>query len=198
MCYPICTGCAFVKNIAPWTLPLDWIRIPWDGTWKSTFLKQAGQSSWKPRGEFTGRTGPRPSSPPLLARLAQAQPSPRPRPLSLRLSRPRATLPVMPRAQPPWLLGNARSPSHPATVRSACGWAMGPRALPRLLLVLLDCWASVSAQAGTTPVVTTEGLNSTKPVPTTLRSVISSKPPEIPRASRPFSGPRPAPVTDGG
>uniref|UniRef100_A0AAA9TPV6 Tectonic family member 1 n=1 Tax=Bos taurus TaxID=9913 RepID=A0AAA9TPV6_BOVIN len=73
---------------------------------------------------------------------------------------------------------------------------MGPRAVPRLLLVLLDCWASVSAQAGTTPVVTTEGLNSTKPVPTTLRSVISSKPPEIPRASRPFSGPRPAPVTD--
>ncbi|XP_043296714.1 tectonic-1 isoform X2 [Cervus canadensis] len=73
---------------------------------------------------------------------------------------------------------------------------MGPRALPRLLLVLLDCWASVSAQAGTTLVVTTEGLNSTKPVPTTLRPVLSSKPPEIPRASRPFSGPRPAPVTD--
>ncbi|XP_020745662.2 tectonic-1 isoform X2 [Odocoileus virginianus] len=73
---------------------------------------------------------------------------------------------------------------------------MGPRAFPRLLLVLLDCWASVSAQAGTTLVVTTEGLNSTKPVPTTLRPVLSSKPPETPRASRPFSGPRPAPVTD--
>ncbi|CAM9680003.1 unnamed protein product [Rangifer tarandus platyrhynchus] len=73
---------------------------------------------------------------------------------------------------------------------------MGPRALPRLLLVLLDCWASVSAQAGTTQVVTTEGLNSSKPVPTTLRPVLSSKPPETPRASRPFSGPRPAPVTD--
>lgn len=78
---------------------------------------------------------------------------------------------------------------------------MGPRAFPRLLLVLIECWASVSAQAGTipagtTPVVATEGLNSTKPVPTTLRPVLSSKSPEIPRASRPFSGPRPAPITD--
>uniref|UniRef100_A0A452EDC0 Tectonic family member 1 n=1 Tax=Capra hircus TaxID=9925 RepID=A0A452EDC0_CAPHI len=68
---------------------------------------------------------------------------------------------------------------------------MGPRAFLRLLLVLLECWASVSAQAGTIP-----GLNSTKPVPTTLRPVLSSKSPEIPRASRPFSGPRPAPITD--
>uniref|UniRef100_A0AC11DW96 Tectonic family member 1 n=1 Tax=Ovis aries TaxID=9940 RepID=A0AC11DW96_SHEEP len=78
---------------------------------------------------------------------------------------------------------------------------MGLRAFPRLLLVLIECWASVSAQAGTipagtTPVVATEGLNSTKPVPTTLRPVLSSKSPEIPRASRPFSGPRPAPITD--
>ncbi|XP_045362336.2 tectonic-1 isoform X5 [Camelus bactrianus] len=73
---------------------------------------------------------------------------------------------------------------------------MGPRGLLHLLLVLLDCWASVSAQAGATPVVTMEDLNSTEPAPTTLRPALSPRPPETSRAPRPSSGPRPTPVTD--
>ncbi|KAB1255744.1 Tectonic-1 [Camelus dromedarius] len=73
---------------------------------------------------------------------------------------------------------------------------MGLRGLLHLLLVLLDCWASVSAQAGATPVVTMEDLNSTEPAPTTLRPALSPRPPETSRAPRPFSGPRPTPVTD--
>ncbi|XP_032327776.1 tectonic-1 isoform X3 [Camelus ferus] len=73
---------------------------------------------------------------------------------------------------------------------------MGPRGLLHLLLVLLDCWAFVSAQAGATPVVTMEDLNSTEPAPTTLRPALSPRPPETSRAPRPSSGPRPTPVTD--
>ncbi|XP_047615713.1 tectonic-1 isoform X1 [Phacochoerus africanus] len=73
---------------------------------------------------------------------------------------------------------------------------MGQRGLPPLLLVFLGCWASVNAQAGATPVVTTEGFNSTEPAPTTLLPTLSPRPPETPRAPRPSSGPRPTPVTD--
>ncbi|XP_058387394.1 tectonic-1 [Diceros bicornis minor] len=73
---------------------------------------------------------------------------------------------------------------------------MGPRDLPPLLLVLLDCWASGSAQAGATSAVTTEGLNSTEAALMTLRPALSPRPPETPRAPRPSSGPRPTPVTD--
>uniref|UniRef100_A0A5G2QAI4 Tectonic family member 1 n=1 Tax=Sus scrofa TaxID=9823 RepID=A0A5G2QAI4_PIG len=73
---------------------------------------------------------------------------------------------------------------------------MGPRGLPPLLLVFLGCWASVNAQAGATPVVTTEGFNSTEPAPTTLLPTLSPRPPETPRGPRPSSGPRPTPVTD--
>ncbi|XP_057602795.1 tectonic-1 [Hippopotamus amphibius kiboko] len=73
---------------------------------------------------------------------------------------------------------------------------MGRWELPPLLLVLLDCWASVSAQAGATPVVTTEGLNSTKRAPTTLRPAVSPRPPETPRVPRPSPGLRPTPITD--
>ncbi|XP_029076972.1 tectonic-1 isoform X7 [Monodon monoceros] len=75
---------------------------------------------------------------------------------------------------------------------------MGLRDLPLLLLLLLlvDCRASVSAQVGDTPVVTTEALNSTKPAPTTFRPAVSPRPHETPRAPRPSSDPRPTPVTD--
>ncbi|XP_036305203.1 tectonic-1 [Pipistrellus kuhlii] len=73
---------------------------------------------------------------------------------------------------------------------------MGPRGLPRLLLVLLDCWASVNAQAGTTPVVTTEDFNSTEAAPTTPRPTLSARAPGTPRNPGPSSGPRPTPVTD--
>ncbi|XP_035870628.1 tectonic-1 [Phyllostomus discolor] len=72
---------------------------------------------------------------------------------------------------------------------------MGPPALPPLLLVLLDCWVSVSAQAGATPAVMTESLNSAEPAPTTLRPALSPRPPGTPRAPGP-SSPRPTPVTD--
>ncbi|XP_059884015.1 tectonic-1 isoform X5 [Delphinus delphis] len=73
---------------------------------------------------------------------------------------------------------------------------MGLRNLPPLLLLLVDCWASVSAQAGDTPVVTTEALSSTKPAPTTFRPAVSPRPHETSRAPRPSSDPRPTPVTD--
>ncbi|XP_060026539.1 tectonic-1 isoform X2 [Lagenorhynchus albirostris] len=73
---------------------------------------------------------------------------------------------------------------------------MGLRDLPPLLLLLVDCWASVSAQAGDTPVVTTEALSSTKPASTTFRPAVSPRPHETPRAPRPSSDPRPTPVTD--
>ncbi|KAM7050839.1 tectonic-1 [Molossus nigricans] len=73
---------------------------------------------------------------------------------------------------------------------------MGRRGLSPLLLVLLDCWASVSAQAGTTLAGTTEGLNSTEPAPTTPGPASSARPPGSPRAPGPSSGPRPTPVTD--
>ncbi|KAF6083242.1 tectonic family member 1 [Phyllostomus discolor] len=72
---------------------------------------------------------------------------------------------------------------------------MAPPALPPLLLVLLDCWVSVSAQAGATPAVMTESLNSAEPAPTTLRPALSPRPPGTPRAPGP-SSPRPTPVTD--
>eukprot|EP00069_Balaena_mysticetus_P011152 bmy_07014T0 len=99
----------------------------------------------------------------------------------------------MPRTQPPRLPGSARSL---AASRAGFRWVMGLRDLPPLLLVLLDFWASVSAQAGATPVVTTEGLYSMKPAPTTFRPAVSPRPHETPRAPRPSSGPRPTPVTD--
>uniref|UniRef100_A0A9L0S624 Tectonic family member 1 n=1 Tax=Equus caballus TaxID=9796 RepID=A0A9L0S624_HORSE len=73
---------------------------------------------------------------------------------------------------------------------------MGSRGLQPLLLVLLDCWASGSAQAGATSAVTTEGFNSAEPAATTLWPALSPGPPETPRAPRPSSGPRPTPVTD--
>ncbi|XP_067556967.1 tectonic-1 isoform X5 [Pseudorca crassidens] len=99
----------------------------------------------------------------------------------------------MPRTQPPRLPGSARS-----LAASCAGFrlVMGLRDLPPLLLLLVDCWASVSAQAGDTPVVTTEALSSTKPAPTTFRPAVSPRPHETPRAPRPSSDPRPTPVTD--
>ncbi|XP_036907979.1 tectonic-1 [Sturnira hondurensis] len=72
---------------------------------------------------------------------------------------------------------------------------MGPPGLPPLLLVLLDCWVSMSAQAGATLAVTMEDLNSSEPAPTTLRPAMSPRPPGTPRAPGP-SSPRPTPVTD--
>ncbi|KAM9194850.1 tectonic-1 isoform 2-T2 [Dugong dugon] len=71
---------------------------------------------------------------------------------------------------------------------------MGPRGLQPL--VLLVCWALVSAQAGATPAVTTEGLNSTEAALATLGASPSSGPPATPKAPGPSSGPRPTPVTD--
>ncbi|XP_033296856.2 tectonic-1 isoform X4 [Orcinus orca] len=99
----------------------------------------------------------------------------------------------MPRTQPPRLPGSARS-----LAASCAGFrlVMGLRDLPPLLLLLVDCWASVSAQAGDTPVVTTEALSSTKPAPTTFRPAVSPRPHETPRAPRPSSDLRPTPVTD--
>ncbi|XP_004379137.1 tectonic-1 [Trichechus manatus latirostris] len=73
---------------------------------------------------------------------------------------------------------------------------MGPRGLQSLLLVLLVCWALVSAQTGATPAVTTEGLNSTEAALETLGASPSSGPPATPKAPGPSSGPRPTPVTD--
>uniref|UniRef100_A0A673VDU5 Tectonic family member 1 n=1 Tax=Suricata suricatta TaxID=37032 RepID=A0A673VDU5_SURSU len=73
---------------------------------------------------------------------------------------------------------------------------MGSPGLRPLLLVLLDCWASVSAQAAATPPVTTEGSNSTEAAWTTLRPAFSPRPPGTPKAPGPVSGPRPTPVTD--
>ncbi|XP_075391052.1 tectonic-1 [Tenrec ecaudatus] len=75
---------------------------------------------------------------------------------------------------------------------------MGPRAFQPLLpvLVLLGRWAPVSTQTGTTPVVTTEGLDSTEEAPATLGVSLSSRPPATPRAPDRASGPRPTPVTD--
>uniref|UniRef100_A0A7N5KP92 Tectonic family member 1 n=1 Tax=Ailuropoda melanoleuca TaxID=9646 RepID=A0A7N5KP92_AILME len=73
---------------------------------------------------------------------------------------------------------------------------MGSQGFPPLLLMLLDCWASVSAQTRATPPVTTEGLNSTEAVRTTLRPALSPRPHGTPKAPVPSSGPRPTPVTD--
>lgn len=76
--------------------------------------------------------------------------------------------------------------------------AMGPRGLSPLLLVLLDCWASVNVQAVATQVVTTEGLSSTEAGPATPGSALSPRPPGTTRAPWPSSGPTPTPITDGG
>ncbi|XP_004395904.1 PREDICTED: tectonic-1 [Odobenus rosmarus divergens] len=73
---------------------------------------------------------------------------------------------------------------------------MGSQGFPPLLLMLLDCWASVSAQTRATPPVTTEGLNSTQAARKTPRPALSLRPPGTPKASVPSSGPRPTPVTD--
>uniref|UniRef100_G1M5N0 Tectonic family member 1 n=1 Tax=Ailuropoda melanoleuca TaxID=9646 RepID=G1M5N0_AILME len=98
----------------------------------------------------------------------------------------------MPRAEPPRLPGNARSRGRRVGIRAA----MGSQGFPPLLLMLLDCWASVSAQTRATPPVTTEGLNSTEAVRTTLRPALSPRPHGTPKAPVPSSGPRPTPVTD--
>uniref|UniRef100_A0A8D2FIE0 Tectonic family member 1 n=1 Tax=Theropithecus gelada TaxID=9565 RepID=A0A8D2FIE0_THEGE len=73
---------------------------------------------------------------------------------------------------------------------------MRPRGLPPLLVVLLSCWASVSAQTEATPAVTTEGLNSTEATLATFGPFPSTRPPGTPRAPGSSSGPRPTPVTD--
>ncbi|XP_034872889.1 tectonic-1 isoform X3 [Mirounga leonina] len=73
---------------------------------------------------------------------------------------------------------------------------MGPQRLPPLLLMLLDCWASVSAHTRAAPPVTTEGLNSTQAAGTTLRPALSPRPSGTPKAPVPSTGPRPTPVTD--
>uniref|UniRef100_A0A2K6RXX3 Tectonic family member 1 n=1 Tax=Rhinopithecus roxellana TaxID=61622 RepID=A0A2K6RXX3_RHIRO len=73
---------------------------------------------------------------------------------------------------------------------------MRPRGLPPLLVVLLSCWASVSAQTEATPAVTTEGLNSTEAALATFGPSPSTRPPGTPRAPGSSSGPRPTPVTD--
>ncbi|XP_054519511.1 tectonic-1 isoform X2 [Pan troglodytes] len=73
---------------------------------------------------------------------------------------------------------------------------MRPRGLPLPLVVLLGCWASVSAQTEATPAVTTEGLNSTEAALATFGTSPSTRPPRTPRAPGPSSGPRPTPVTD--
>ncbi|KAK2495228.1 hypothetical protein MC885_019456 [Smutsia gigantea] len=73
---------------------------------------------------------------------------------------------------------------------------MGPRSLSPLLLVLLECWASVGVQAVVTPVVKTEGFNSTEAVPATPGPALSPRPPGTTRAPWPSSGPRPTLVTD--
>ncbi|XP_032024582.1 tectonic-1 isoform X3 [Hylobates moloch] len=73
---------------------------------------------------------------------------------------------------------------------------MRPRGLPPLLVVLLGCWASVSAQTEATPAVTTEGLNSTEAALATFGTSPSTRPPGTPTAPGPSSGPRPTPVTD--
>ncbi|XP_021531197.1 tectonic-1 isoform X2 [Aotus nancymaae] len=73
---------------------------------------------------------------------------------------------------------------------------MRPRGIPLLLVVLLGCWASVSAQTEATPAVATEGLNSTETALTTFGPSPSTRPLGTPRAPGPTSGPRPTPVTD--
>nr|XP_008002902.1 tectonic-1 isoform X3 [Chlorocebus sabaeus] len=73
---------------------------------------------------------------------------------------------------------------------------MRPRGLPPLLVVLLSCWASVSAQTEATPAVTTEGLNSTEAALATFGPFPSTRPHGTPRAPGSSSGPRPTPVTD--
>ncbi|XP_031792225.1 tectonic-1 isoform X2 [Piliocolobus tephrosceles] len=73
---------------------------------------------------------------------------------------------------------------------------MRPLGLPPLLVVLLSCWASVSAQTEATPAVTTEGLNSTEAALATFGPSPSTRPPGTPRAPGSSSGPRPTPVTD--
>uniref|UniRef100_A0A8C8YG85 Tectonic family member 1 n=1 Tax=Prolemur simus TaxID=1328070 RepID=A0A8C8YG85_PROSS len=73
---------------------------------------------------------------------------------------------------------------------------MGPRGLPPLLLVLLGCAASVSAQAGATPAVTTERFNYTEAASATLGPSLQPRPPGTSRPPGLSSGPRPTPVTD--
>uniref|UniRef100_A0A2K6UX36 Tectonic family member 1 n=1 Tax=Saimiri boliviensis boliviensis TaxID=39432 RepID=A0A2K6UX36_SAIBB len=73
---------------------------------------------------------------------------------------------------------------------------MRPRAVPPLLVVLLGCWVSVSAQTEATPAVATEGLNSTEAALAPFGPSPSTRPLETPRAPEPTSGPRPTPVTD--
>lgn len=146
--------------------------------------------------ETTGRTHNCPLSPsvsqcrsPLPARPAQAPPTASAsriasRDTSRNAPRPAAVV--------------ARQHAVPADARAEFDAAMRPLGLLPLLLVLLDCWSSVSAQAATTLAVTAEGLNSTEPAPTTPGPAFSVRPPGTRRAPRPSSGPRPTPVTDGG
>ncbi|XP_015422756.1 PREDICTED: tectonic-1 [Myotis davidii] len=64
----------------------------------------------------------------------------------------------------------------------------GKGAQPRLIILQAGWWSSL--------VVTTEGLNSTEPAPTTPRPALSARPPDTPSVPGPSSGPRPTPVTD--
>uniref|UniRef100_A0A2K6FC67 Tectonic family member 1 n=1 Tax=Propithecus coquereli TaxID=379532 RepID=A0A2K6FC67_PROCO len=73
---------------------------------------------------------------------------------------------------------------------------MGLQGLPPFLLVLLGCGASVSAQAGATPALTTEPLNYTEAAPATLGPSLPPRPPGTSRPPGLSSGPRPTPVTD--
>ncbi|XP_006149391.1 tectonic-1 isoform X2 [Tupaia chinensis] len=73
---------------------------------------------------------------------------------------------------------------------------MGPPGILPLLLVLLGCSASVSAQARATPAVATEGPYSTEAAAATLGPSLSPRPPGSSRTPGPSSGSRPTPVTD--
>lgn len=119
----------------------------------------------------------RPRPPPLRSRAASRDPS---------RNAPRRAATV------------ARQRAVPAAARAAFSLAMGPQGVQPLLLLLLDCWASVSAQTRATPPVPTESLNSTEAARTTPRPALSPRPFGTPKAPVPTSGPRPTPVTDGG
>ncbi|XP_040842939.1 tectonic-1 isoform X2 [Ochotona curzoniae] len=72
---------------------------------------------------------------------------------------------------------------------------MGPRVLPRLLLVFLGCWTSGRAQDGATPTVTTDH-NITEISLVSFGASPSPRPPGTSTAPESSSGSRPTPVTD--
>lgn len=151
------TGCVrtFVKNIVPGSCcKTQWIRIPWDVTCTFALFKQASQSASVAPEDFTtlglhwthtahdptpssralvsaprdrSRPGPAPS--PAVS-FCPLRPGPAPSPCGL--ARPRGSLPVMPRARPPRLPGNARFPCIWARrFRRGDGVAGPPAALAR-------------------------------------------------------------------